>query len=164
MDDARNYENQGKNFLCGDFNSRVGLMPDFVEQTGLDRFVDLPDDDDPVTNVTVRTSKDKSVNMFGHKLISLCKELRLCLANGRLEPGRFTFQSSTGCSAVDYFVTKASNFKYISNMEVLDPCEFSDHCSLYISIFLLNVIMRKQKNLPINYFGIRKKQYHFLMF
>ena len=71
-DDARNYENQGEIFLSGDFNSRVGLMPDFVEQTGLDRFVDLPDDDDPVTNVTVRTSEDKSVNMFGHKLISLC--------------------------------------------------------------------------------------------
>ena len=57
-------------------------------------------------NVTVRTSCDTSVNMFGHKLISLCKELGLCLANGRLEPGRFTFQSSTGCSLVDYFMSR----------------------------------------------------------
>ena len=44
-------------------------------------FVDLPDDDDPVTNLTARKSEDNSINMFGHKLISLCKELGRCLAN-----------------------------------------------------------------------------------
>ena len=45
-DEARHFDNQGEIFLCGDWNSRVGLMSDTVERTGLDRFVDLPDDND----------------------------------------------------------------------------------------------------------------------
>lgn len=104
-DDARHYNTLGEVFLCGDFNSRTGLLSDSVEQTGLDRYVDLPVSSDPCTNITVRKSDDKSVNMFGYKLINLCKELEHCIANGRLEPGRFTFQSGNGCSVVDYFIT-----------------------------------------------------------
>lgn len=100
-DDARNFDNQGEVFICGDLNSRVGLMSDTIEMTGLDRFVDLPDDNDLLSCSNIKASDDKTVNVFGHKLISLCKELGLCIANGRLEPGRFTFQSSIGCSVVD---------------------------------------------------------------
>ena len=41
--------------------------------------MDLHDDTDPVINLTVRTSDDKLFNMYGHQLISLWKELGLCL-------------------------------------------------------------------------------------
>ena len=36
---------------------------------------------------------------------------------------------------LDYFVTKPSNFKYISNMEAISPLEFSDHLSMYIPLY-----------------------------
>ena len=109
-------------------------MSDTVERTGLDRFVDLPDDNDFLAYNTVRKSDDTTINMFGHKLVSLCKGLGLCIANGRLEPGRFTFQSSNGSSVVDYFITKPANFKYVNKMDIFYPCEFSDHCAMYISM------------------------------
>lgn len=131
-DDIRYYDNLGEVFLCGDFNSRTGLMSDVIEQTGLDRYVDLPPSNNPC-NITVRKSDDKSVNTFGYKLINLCKESELCIVNGRLEPGRFTFQSSQGNSVVDYFITKASNFKFINEIEVEGLSEFSDHCPIHVS-------------------------------
>ncbi|MCG7879398.1 MAG: reverse transcriptase domain-containing protein, partial [Candidatus Thiodiazotropha endolucinida] len=122
-------------------------MSDTIEMTGLDRFVDLPDDIDLLSCSTVRASDDKTVNVFGHKLISLCKELGLCIANGRLEPGRFTFQSSNGCSVVDYFITKPPNFKHISKMEILDPCEFSDHCAMCFSMSFTEYITEEAEKL-----------------
>ena len=164
VDDARHYDNQADLFLCGDFNGRVVLIPDFVEQTGLDRFVDLPESNETYANVTVRSSDDKTVSMFGLKLVSFCKELGLCIANGRLEPGWFTFQPSTGCSVVDYFITKTSNFKYISKMEILDPYEFSNHCSMYISMSFTKSHNEEAEKLLINYFGIMRKHLHYLIF
>ena len=41
--------------------------------------MNVPDDTDRVINLTVRTSDDKLFNMYGHKRISFCKELGLCL-------------------------------------------------------------------------------------
>ena len=131
-DDIRYYNNLGEVFLCGDFNSRTGLMSDVIEQTGLDRYVDLPPSNDPCS-ITVRKSDDKSVNTFGYKLINLCKESELCIVNGRLEPGRFTFQSGQGNCVLDYFIAKASNFKFIKNIEVEGLTEFSDHCPINVS-------------------------------
>ena len=72
-DDSRHFDNQGEIFLCRNWNSRVGLMSDTVEIIGLDRFVDLPDDNDLSTCSTVRVFNDKTVNVFRHKLTSLYK-------------------------------------------------------------------------------------------
>ena len=102
-------------------------MSGVIEQTGLSRHVDLPPNNDPCS-ITVRKSDDKSVNTFGYKLINLCKETELYIVNGRLEPGRFTFQSSQRNSVIDYFISKASNFKVINKIEVEGLTKFSDHC------------------------------------
>lgn len=103
--------------------------------------MDLPDANDSLACSTVSVSDDKTVNIFGHKLISLCKELGVWIANGRLEPGRFTFQSSNGCSVVDYMyiITKPFNFKYVSKLKILEPCQFSDHCAMYLCYAYLYV-------------------------
>ena len=63
-----------------------------MEEISLDRFVDQPDLDEQFTSIPIRQSFDSIVNPFGHKLISLCKENDLKIVNGRLEPGRFTFE------------------------------------------------------------------------
>ena len=78
----------GDVYICGDLNSRTGSLPDFVEEIGLDRFVDLPDSDEQSTSIPIRQSFDSIVNAFGHKLISLCKENDLKILNGCLGPGR----------------------------------------------------------------------------
>ena len=106
-DDMRYYAYFGDVYLCGDMNSRTGCLSDSVENLGLDRYVDLPETDEALTSIPERRSFDLSVNAFGHKLISLCKEHDLKIVNGRLEPGRFTYLSSCGASLVDYFITQA---------------------------------------------------------
>ena len=83
-------------YLCGDLNSQCGVLSDRVEQLGLGRFVDLPVEDDLSSPIAVRESYDAYVNVFGHKLISLCKEQDMLIVNGRLEPGRFTCITQAG--------------------------------------------------------------------
>ena len=61
-------------YLCGDPNSRCGVLSDRVEQLELGRFVDLPVEEDLSPLIAVKESYDAYVNVYGHKLISLCKE------------------------------------------------------------------------------------------
>ena len=133
-DDVRHFSNIGDVYLCGDLNSRCGVLSDRVEQLGLGRFVDLPVEDDLSSPIAVRESYDAYVNVFGHKLISLCKEQDMLIVNGRLEPGRFTCITQAGASLVDYFISQTKNFSKIDNMFVSDLSEFSDHCSIEISL------------------------------
>ena len=67
------YRSQGDIILCGDFNSRIGNLPDFI----------LPDqfnsqsDEFFISNADrfvppVRNTKDKIVNSYGRKRIDTC--------------------------------------------------------------------------------------------
>ncbi|MCG7875092.1 MAG: hypothetical protein N0C90_02030, partial [Candidatus Thiodiazotropha endolucinida] len=126
--------NIGDVYLCGDLNSRCGMLSDRVEPLGLGRFVDLPDQDDQPKDIPPRKSFDIHVNVFGHKLSSLCKEQDMVITNGRLEPGRFTCITTAGASLVDYFITQEKNYTNIDELHVSDLSEFSDHCSLEIKL------------------------------
>jgi hypothetical protein len=125
-DDMRHYSDIGDVYLCGDLNSRVAERLDFVENVGLDRFVDIPD----ITSESVpeRKSDDKVVNSFGLQLLEFCKQHNMYIANGRLEPGRFTFYGAKGSSVVDYLITNDTCFSNIVYMSVLDLSDMSDHC------------------------------------
>ena len=112
------------------------MLSDRVEQLGLGRFVDLPVEDDLSSPTAVRESYDAYVNVFGHKLISLCKEQDMLYVNGRLKPGRFTCITQAGASLVDYFISQTKNFSKINNMFASDLSEFSYHCSIKISLII----------------------------
>ena len=81
--DVGKYRIHGDVYLTGDFNARVGVKADYVNNENLDRYVDLPDTDFPMHSVKPRMSKDFTVNTFGNKLLTLCKENSLLIANGR---------------------------------------------------------------------------------
>ena len=97
----------------------------------------------------IRKHQDKHINSFGHKLLSLCKENNIIIANGRIEQGNYTFNSlhrnKPIASTVDYLVTNSSNFHSISDMCVLDMTEFSDHCPVTFS-FVHSVDYTLDKN------------------
>ena len=57
----------------------------------------------------------------------------------------------------NYFVTKLSNFKYISNMEALSPLEFSDHFSLYIPLYFTECHNEEAEQLTDKLFWDKKK-------
>jgi hypothetical protein len=112
-------------------NSRIGELPDFADDTGLSRFINAPHF---LGEITHRKSNDKVFNAFGHNLLYLCKENDFIVANGRLEQGEYTFYNvgggRHGASVVDYLITNFENFKNITDNNVLDMTEFSDHCPI----------------------------------
>jgi hypothetical protein len=72
--DISHYSFLGDVFLTGDLNSRTGQKPDFVQDINLDRYIDLPVNNQSVTDIPARISQDNHVNGFGNRLLSLCKE------------------------------------------------------------------------------------------
>ena len=52
-DDIRYFSNTDDVYLCGDFNSRTGQLSDSVEQLGLERYIDLPCDDEQAFEIKI---------------------------------------------------------------------------------------------------------------
>ena len=129
--DICRYSEKGIVFLTGDLNARTGLLHDQISDIKLNRFVDLPSTDESSLIIQSRKNHDLVVNQFGHKLLNLCKSNNMCIANGRLEEGKYTFNSlhknKPIASTVDYVITPRQHLHVIQNMCVLDMNEFSDH-------------------------------------
>ena len=123
-------------YVCGDMNSRVGLINDILQSDNLDKYVDsVLHDETPI--LPNRNSMDTVVNRFGKKLIQLCYNTSLVICNGRSgndQQGKFTFCSSKGRSVNDYLLVSGNDYKTIKDFEILDFNEFSDHAPLYFKI------------------------------
>jgi len=65
--------------------------------------------------------KDYHSNVFGNKLLSLCKENGIFIVNGGLEPGHFTcynFRNTFTASVVYYVILNNNLFKCIADFKV----------------------------------------------
>ena len=128
------YSQLGDVILTGDFNSRIGHRSDLVDNLNLDTNVDMPEPDLSTDILQKRLSADMKTNSFGHKLLTICKENSVFIANGRLEPGLNTCynlcRNTVGASTVDYVIVNYNMYSRISSMNVLDLTEFSDHCPI----------------------------------
>jgi hypothetical protein len=137
--DINEFQTQGKVWLIGDWNARVGLKRDIILYDGI---VDFIDDDSYVPDLTCeRKSMDNVTNAHGLKLIDLCKSTSLRNANGRLgndHNGSFTFFNSLGSSVINYLLLKNQDFLFINNFSVSPLSEWSDHCALSFDILLCN--------------------------
>ena len=73
-------------------------------------------------------------------MIELCQSTGLLIANGRLlgdqNRGNFTFCSNQGQSTVDYLLLNFLDFETLSNFEILDFNEYSDHAPITYSLYL----------------------------
>ena len=149
-EDVMFYNNRGDVYVTGDLNSRVGKNLDYIENIDLDRFVNLPIDDTPSSFIMDRKSMDTQSNIFGNKLLSLCKENDIKIVNGRLEEGKLTYHCinrNRACgSVVDYIITKAENFKNISSMNILDLSEYSDHCPIHFTMSYVKNYIQNTEN------------------
>ena len=134
--DVMRFSSLGDVFLDGDFNARVGLRPDYVENFNLDRYVHMPFvDHESISGMSTRQSRDSTVNAFGKRLLSLCKENELLfIVNGRLEPGNYTcfntLRNTSSSGVVDYLITSHETFRDITHMDIFELTEFSDHCPI----------------------------------
>ena len=115
-----NFNNNCEFIVCGDFNSRIGNKPDYVENDGLHRFNLLPDDY-VVDIILPRISQDKHVNENGKCLLDFCKMSGLKVLNGRVgvdcQLGKFTCVTSRGSSVIDLVMCTPLLFSCIETTE-----------------------------------------------
>ena len=97
------FQNEGKLFVCGDFNSRVGDDSDYIE--GVD-------------DVRPRDILDSTSNANGDLLIEFLVDCGLCMVNGRLGTNNYTHVSHRGKSVVDYVFVPYEQLLSIENFEV----------------------------------------------
>ena len=98
------YQNHGRIFICGDFNSRCGDMVDFIE--GID-------------DLGYRETIDFNVNKYGHLLIEFLLNSNMCILNGRYcSSNDFTCITSTGRSVVDFCLVSHEDLPIYSEFKV----------------------------------------------
>ncbi|CAC5361376.1 unnamed protein product [Mytilus coruscus] len=132
------YKYKGTVIVCGDMNSRTGELNDFLETDNLEKYIGSVEPDVSPT-ISKRCSMDKVINAYGRKLIQLCYNTGLTIANGRLgndSCGTYTFCTSRGQSVNDHLLVCPENYDIIKNFGVLDFTEFSDHAPLSYEISL----------------------------
>ena len=121
--------------MLGDFNSRTGIMDDFVKMDsyiskeccleGLsDEFSEMLYNFENNSVKLTRQKDDHTTNNYGNKMVQFCKNTSLLILNGRL--GNVENNKQATCkntSTVDYFLCTSGLFNVLHDFEV---CNF-DH-------------------------------------
>ena len=127
---------KGGLIICGDFNARIADSPGLIRHDEDNNHLQLPDDYVP-DEFTPRNSQDQFKNAFCTNFLSLVKNNRLKILNGRTLgdlSGAYTCIKSRGCSVVDYFATTSDVTKNVLFLEVLPFTHFSDHCPVQLTM------------------------------
>ena len=104
LDCVYSYQTEGQIVLCGDFNSRIGSSPDYIE--GVD-------------SLPPRSVLDFSKNSYGDFFLDFLLGANMCVVNGRGQVDDFTSISQNGASVVDFCVVPYENIAQIQEFKVL---------------------------------------------
>ena len=150
--------------LIGDFNSRTGLLDDFISVDDVKCHI-MKDSvsilDDSLSNTkyeldslgicTVRHNLDKCTNNNGYRLIELCRSLDVHIVNGRfgddLNTGKMTCDNS---SVIDYaiaspeFLPKVSNF----HVDIFDKLLSDKHNPICLSLKFKDLVKSRPTAVP----------------
>lgn len=127
-----------KIIVCGDLNCRIGEKNELTNGMYDDNNVFPPtlyDLKDTTGSIGGRASKDKTINSYGEKLVSICKSVNFFVLNGRGEndvEGEFTFVGHQGCSVIDLGLTHVENEDLVS-FEVGEQI-FSSHMPIHMNV------------------------------
>ena len=134
-EDIAKYSMLGSCFICGDFNARTAMEPDYCEADN-----SVPNDQalphDYIHDIPLpRCNLDKhQVDTHGKMLLDLCKATGLRILNGRVigdALGHFTCYSHTGApSVIDYILAHNSLFPILDATFVHRPGPYSIHCMI----------------------------------
>ena len=103
LEQVYSYQNEGRMFICGDLNSRVGDASEYIE--GVD-------------DVTPRDVIYHNVNNNGDLLIEFMVDSALCMVNGRVGHNESTHVSHRGKSVVDYVCVNYEQLCFVSDFHV----------------------------------------------
>ena len=118
--------------LCGDFNARTASDPDFIQYDNNDKFIQ--NNSNYIYDLVnfCRTSTDVATCNRGKRLLEICSQSQLRIANGRSFgdlTGKFTSHSIVGSSVIDYFVISEAILGKLLFMKIHDFTKsLSDHC------------------------------------
>ena len=147
----KNAYNEEPFCFIGDFNSRTGLLDDFItfdsmvaDKYGLDLcnndLIESKQNLELQNIMTDRVSQDKCVNKNGVRLIELCRHFDLNIVNGRFGSdkghGDWTCATANGSSVVDDVIMSSSMMQYVSNCVVhsYDPRMADVHKPLQVML------------------------------
>ena len=135
------YSKDGNILLAGDFNAKTDAANDYVS--------DIQDDHSLVNNIEtynfdsplqLRNEDKRPVDAQGEKFLSLCKNCRIRILNGRTKgdrSGKFTrypLVLREYPSTLDYMITNTELLHEIESFMVLPHCGISDHECLSVSL------------------------------
>ena len=131
------FSSKGKIVLIGDFNSRTGQNPNFIEidssQINDVDGVDLLPPDYVSDTELKRVNQDFIIKSHGKKMLDLCLSSGLRILNGRFlgdSLGYFTYMSNNGFSSVDYAILSESLLPSVIYFKTNDFTYLSDHVQI----------------------------------
>ena len=148
--DIVSYSTKGMCMICGDLNGYTGTEPDFILDDN-SNFLPLPYDYCSDTFLD-RSNRDiRNPNLFGNKILELCKNTRLRIANDRFLGdcgGNFTcYNHMNSSSVIDYILLHEDLLKSVNSfcVELLNP--LSIHCMIHVDIKLQYVKTEVNNNI-----------------
>jgi hypothetical protein len=151
--------------VIGDFNSRtkdltdlIGMDPDLLESLDLADYVKAKLEEEKMLEELgfdlKRVSQDPVSNNYGYRLLEMCKNIGICIINGRVGSDRGVGNTTCdGKSMVDYIMISPELFPLVQDFKV-EPfdCNYSDkHNPLCMALklvdpSLLNTLLESSKN------------------
>ena len=140
----------------GDLNARIGNKDNTLNKKLNGDLGHLLPTTMELSNSQDRCSCDNSVNTAGRKLIKLCNNHSLRVANGQTpgdRVGNYTCFNNGGASVVDYLLTEILLHKNILDFKVLPPEFDSKHAPITTTFKISELRTEKRKlfNLPKAY-------------
>ncbi|VDI50696.1 Hypothetical predicted protein [Mytilus galloprovincialis] len=134
------YQNLGKLYIVGDFNSRCSDTSDFIE--GVDE-------------IPSRETIDQGSNANGDLLIDFLVDCNICMINGRKGKQDFTCISKRGKSVVDYIFTTHENLNSCIDFNVKTMSDITDsldlqECSQIPDHSVLQAVIKREASVPHN--------------
>ena len=153
--DINIFRNEGHILLCGDLNARTGSDPDFI-QNDTDKHIPLDPSYIIDANIIQRCSEDQKVDDRGKQLNELCISSRMRILNGRTLGdfyGKFTCQTPTGASVVDYVIASEELLKDVIYFHVdsFIPMFLDCHSKVSVSLkasFKRDILHNRNKKMP----------------
>ena len=135
--DIAQYQQEGDILFLGDFNARTGTKEDYVSDL-LQEETELftRNNENSVLEKLKRKNRnncDQKINVYGNKLLDLCKGFNMRILNGRTlgdSQGSFTCFQSNVRSTVDYAVASEYLMQAIPNLKISAPNHLSDHAHI----------------------------------
>jgi exonuclease III len=135
------YSEYGHIMVMGDLNSRISNHDETLQDS---REIDSLSGLDQNEYNGKRNSSDHVTNMFGRKLLDICRQCNLNILNGRALgdlQGQFTSFHYNGSSVIDYCIVNSEFYTKIVYFKVLDPTHVSDHASIAVCMNITNNII-----------------------